>query len=300
MKRYVVFLWALILCGFFSNVRSASFSREFSLRISGGYGSYPVGDLNTLFGDTVTYYDALFSPYDFVREGNYQDIKHFWKISAELYATFFKNFGLSFGIGYNQINRGGSVQWASPVYNTLTYAYPARVNILPVKLSAFVIFPLAERFKTYAKGGIGLYFAQGEFGHLETSEIPGEEATFENRFNADGKAWGVHGGLGLEYDLFPGMSVFVEGIGRSARIGNCSGAMTVWGYFRYPVGNRDEAGKMWHFEYWDENSSRYLSGMAFGSEPSGDERLRLVRELRMRLSGFSVSVGFKIHLGIWE
>ena len=300
MKRFAVLLCAIILSGFFPDVLSSSFRREFSLRISGGYGSYPIGDLNTLFGDTVPYYDALLAPNGFIREGNYQDLKHFWKISAELYTTFSKNFGLSFGVGYNQVNRTGAVRWTSPVYNSLTYAYPARINIIPVKLSGFLIFPLGKRFKAYAKGGINFCFAQGEFGHLETSEIPGEEATYENRFNADGKAWGLHGGLGLEYALSSELSVFLEGMGRASRIGNCNGTMTVWGYYRYPIGDRDETGKMWYFEYWDQNTSTYFSGLSFGSEPPEDERLRLVRKLRIRLSGFSVSIGFKIYLGNWE
>lgn len=290
----------LLIFNFSNSIWAELPRREFSLRISGGYGIYPAGDFNIFYKDAEIYYDALLSPYDFVKHDGYQDLKYFWKASAELCLELTKAIGVSLGMSYNQIDRHGTIQWRSPVYDTFTFAFPTRMNIIPVKLSTQVFIPLAAGLRTYLKGGLGLYFVQGDFGYAETSEIPGEEGIYESMINASGKGLGLHGGLGLEYRLSSGLSVFLEGLGRSAKVRNIEGTMSIWSDQHGPQEDRDLAGKIWYFEYWDENTSLYLSGISFGDRPSDDERIRTARGLRIDLSGFSLMIGIKILLGIWD
>lgn len=296
MKKGCVVLGFLAICCLSLTGTADASIRGFNLKFAGGYGKFSVGDFNTFYSDTVPYYDVLFSSFGLVRQGDYQELKNAWSLAWELSVDITKNFSVGFGIDSYQADNPSSFSWSHPDYNDFTIEVKPSLNIIPVKLNLYFAIPLAVKMKTYLNAGFGKYKVKGIFEYLETSRIPGQEGTFRSDITFDGTCLGLHGGLGLEYALSSNLSVIFEGIYRYAKLSEVDGRMRVRDYSGM---NTSVEGRIWYFEYLDENTDQYLSGIWFGEKPQNGE-LRVVRELELDLSGFSLMIGIKIRFGIMK
>lgn len=295
MKRGCVALGFLMICCMSLTTLAYTYSGRINLKLAGGYGTFSVGDFNTFFKDTVPYYDVLFSSFGFVRQGDYQELKNAWNISGEFLVDITKNIRCGLGVDYYRADNKSSFYWVHPENNDFTVEVMPSLNVTPVKLNLYFVVPLMARMKTYLNGGLGIYTVRSTFKYLETSQVPGQEGTFKSNITANGTGFGLHGGLGLEYNLSSNFSVLVEGIYRSAKLDGLDGKMSIQDYSN---ANISVEGKIWYFEYLDENTAQYLSGIRFGEKPE-DEELQAVRELELDLSGFSLIIGIKIRFRIW-
>jgi opacity protein-like surface antigen len=268
--------------------------KGFNLKFAGGYGKLSAGDLNTFYSDTVPYYDVLLASFGFVRQGDYQELRNAWSLAWEFSVDITENFSVGFGFDYCQADNPSSFSWTDPADNDLTVDVKPSLNVVPAKLNLYFAFPVAAKMKTYLSAGFGRYRIKGIFEYLETSQIPGQEGTFRSDITFEGSCLGGHGGLGVEYALSSNLSVVWEGRYRYAKLGNIDGRMRVRDYQ-----NRTTTveGRIWYFEYLDENTDQYLSGLWFGEKPQNGE-IREVHELELDLSGFSLMIGIKIRFGI--
>ena len=296
MRRYLPVSALLLIMGLAFLAQAETGRRGLHLKLSGGVGSFAVGDFNTFFGDTIPYYESVLSPYGFTRQGEYQELRKAWNASGEIVVDLSRVFSAGLAVEYHQADNRSSFSWSHPEYNSLSVDITPSLNVVPIKLNAYATLPLTPALNSYVNGGLGIYTARATFDYLEDSRIPEDEGMFKSEIRANGTGFGIHGGLGLELKLSPGLALFTEGSYRYAKLGNLDGRMSVKADSPF---TETVMGKIWYFEFFDDGSSRQLSGISFGEKPE-EEGLAFLRELELDLSGFSLKIGFRVRFTVWE
>jgi len=296
MKRSLPVSVVLVILCLAAAAQAETQKRGLHLKLSGGIGSFTGGDFNTFFGDTIPFYESVLSAYGFTRQGEYQELKKAWNASGEILVDLSRVFSAGVAIEYHQADNQSAFSWSHPEYNSLSVDIAPSLNVVPIKLNAYVTVPLTPALRASVNGGLGIYTARATFDYLEDSRIPEDEGMFKSEIRANGTGYGLHGGLGLELKLSPGFAVFTEGSYRHAKLDNLDGRMSVQADSPF---TETVEGKIWYFEFFDDSSSRRLSGISFGDRPEEDG-LTLLRELELELSGFSLEIGFRVRFAVWE
>lgn len=296
MKRIVLIATLLLIFCLAPRALAETRKRGLNLRLSGGVGSFRVGDFNTFFGDTVPYYDSIFLPYGFARQGDYQELRKAWNASGEIVIDLSKSFSAGVAVEYHQVDNQSFFSWSHPEFNSLSVDITPSLNVVQFKFNAYFTVPLTSVIHSYLNGGFGLYTARATFDYLEDSRIPGDERMFRSEIRANGTGYGIHGGLGLELKLSSGFAMFTEGSYRYAKLDDLDGRMSIKA--DSPI-TETAGGKIWYFEFFDDNSSLHLSGISFGDKPE-EGGLATLRELEIDLSGFSLKIGFRVRFAVWE
>jgi opacity protein-like surface antigen len=286
----------LLIIAFSPAALAETRKRGLNLKLSGGVGSFTVGDFNTFFGDTVPYYENAFSPYGFARQGEYEKLGKAWGASGELLLDLSRVVSLGAAVGYQQADKQSSLTWAHPELNTFSVDIASSLNVVSVMFTAYANVPLTPAIHSYVNGGFGIYKARATFDYLEDSRILEEENTFTSEIQANRTGFGIHGGLGLELKLSSGLAVFTEGSYRHVKLDSVYGLMKTKTDSAFP---ETVSGELWYFEMFEEESSLHLSGISFGEKPK-EEGLTTRRELELDLSGFTLKIGFRIRFAVWE
>ena len=270
--------------------------RGLHFKLSGGIGSFNVGDFNTFFGDTVPYYDSILSSYGFTRQGGYEELRRARSGSGEIVIDLFKIFSAGVEIGYHQMDSPSSISWSHTEDGDLNIDLTSSLNVVPIKLNVYAALPLTSGIRTYLHGGFGIHTVQSTFEYREDTRIPENEGYFRSEIRAKGTGYGIHGGLGLELEISSAFAVFAEGSYRSVKLNDLDGRMSTRA--NSPIA-QTVGGKIWYFQFFDENSSSNISGISVGEKPE-EEGLNTLREFEIDLSGYSLKVGFRIRFALWN
>jgi hypothetical protein len=293
IKGIIFSVFCLIILA--TEVKATENHKSLSFKISGKYGTLNLSNLNSFLSDTEVYYDTLLQPYGFTKANAMKGFRNSTEMNIEFLMQLSKHFGIGLEVGYSSKTQNIDIVWESSEYGKFSLDVKPTMNFIPIVLSGYFFLPLNSVARAYIKGGTGIYEFNSKFMFDENSQIEGEEFFSSSKFIVDGKGLGLNGGIGLEFDFGSSMAFFIEGTGRYTNFNSRDGYLHIVD----SQGVRFKEGNTWFFEYYDENISRYLSGITYGDKPEGDD-VRNVHRLKIKLSGFSIRVGFRIGLGNWE
>lgn len=264
---------------------------KFSLKMTGGYGTMKVGDLNAFIETLDTYLSDIADLWDISKEGEGKKINMGLEFEGEFMLKLMKSFGIAIGAGYIMRSSESTLS----IYDAAareTYIFKPEVKAIPVNLGIYFFSSILPSTDLYLNGGVSYYFGKGKSALRSEYEEAGEiQGWSESVGNIKDKGIGFFGGIGLEFNFGPALSLFVEGKGRYCKLNNWSGDET---YTYYDGFSDTNSGTMWYYEFYDDELGKWYPFLTMmDEEPSGTD-IRNVRKFEADLSGFSLRAGFKI------
>ncbi|HPW17190.1 MAG TPA: outer membrane beta-barrel protein [Candidatus Aminicenantes bacterium] len=266
---------------------SSAFSK-LSLRLYGGYNYMMAGDVN----EGADYYFELVEAYAAQSSGTvtggYKPLHGGYNFGADLIYQITPLLGVGVGAGFMRSSADSLATYTREEF-TVDIVSEAMLSAIPLRLGLFLDVPMGGKLSLTAnagaayylnlkfKGTQGLDFADGSWSRMG---VEGAE-----RSGAD---IGFHGGLGLEYKISPKLGVFVEAVGRYAKLKNFA---AVTGTYENSDGDRDTtSGKL--YLYTQSFGAYEISGFEISDTPPPPEVN--VREPKFDLGGFSLQAGFRV------
>lgn len=305
-------------------------------KLSGGIGFTldGGGDLETYRKGMIDLYNDIGTLDYFTGNNNWKKMETIPNFEFDVIFHLTKNFGIGLGTGYIRTSSRGDYGFvydrvSSESWGILTQAGAARntedfkITVLPIRLSLYLMFPLG-RWTFYGLAGAGYYL--GTFAHTytydfsynyadsstiyldEKQEITSSEVWDES---AKKNSLGFHGGLGLEYRLWSGLSLGLEVFGRFVNFSGWEGDVKMtsssrerdwredlgWYYDQTATDTNSSAGKLWYYESQDVDLGKYYPQMNMGGAPSGGT-YRNVRDAAINLNAFGVSASLRVYFNL--
>lgn len=306
MKRKLIIYVLVTICFicFTGQLSSMDIFKELSLKLSGGYGTMSVGDLNVFFDNRMALFDEYISmaqEYGIIasRTGEAPDLDKGMDILAEFMAHLTQHFVLSVGFGYLQRKAEGEVilLLQSPddpgLSESTTWRPKPKITTYPVLLTAYYFLPVQEKLNVYFNAGVGAYFGKQSWDGTMTFAGGGESATERETASFRGTAFGFHGGIGAEYKLKPNIAIFIEGKARAATIGELKGDQVI----DYFGGTLKNSGTIWYVEEEDSFFEQGIKTYEVDENKPDASWVMNVRKWRVSLSGLSGLIGIRISFG---
>lgn len=249
------------------------------ISFSGGGNFFFGGDLNKGAQGLADLYEDIFSAQ---RNGEIRPAHLSYIAGGELTIRLHPSVFLGIGVDYFKGKKESQVEFirgpASYVFTTCP-----KIQAIPIKLM-ISYFPIPS---FYIKSGIEYYFAQCTYYyHIQMDD-------FWENWEGKSKAQelGLMGGLGIVQNVFSHLSVFLEGIGRYAKIRGFKGT----NYFKDSTGfSSSEEGTL--YIYQGQISEEKSYPLLFIRKKRPAEAGVLNPALAMiDLSGFSLTAGIRIH-----
>ena len=254
------------------------------LRFQGGLGYLGCGDVNSgLAGllDVWTY--GLFPP-GAIRTGEYKPVHAGFNGGADVLLYFQPRWGLILGAEYLQSSRTSEVKFNIGSDNTY-FTFAPRVSAIPLKLGLFADLPLGEKLNLFLQGGAGYYLGRFHY-ELSFASVDNWRSIVAD---TEAKNIGCHGGAALELKLSKKLFLFVEALGRYARLSGFSGTAIATSPDEPAITNR----VIIYFAHVNMPEGRFhflYPTSTFPDDPSYSE----VREAVVDFSGFSARAGLRI------
>ncbi len=252
-----------------------------SLNLYGGLNYLSGSDLNTGLQGLNDFEAKTYWFFGLTRiGGEYKPVHLGASFGGDLIIQFTPALGVGVGAGYLQ----GSSQSAltfSPVNAVVDTT--AKLSAIPLRVSVFYTLPLGSGFEVRLQAGLDYYLAKMSY------DLNSHAAGTGTRYQAeaDGGGLGFHGGLGLEFDLSPGVSLFFEGQGRYANLGGFDGTFSVTNWLGW---HASDTGKLYYFVLNTGVLGAYPVIAALGTMPGGPA-VSQAREAKIDFSGFSALAG---------
>lgn len=302
MKRKLSLFSILVLtCFFLATICQAQDSKKrFSLKLTVGYGSMAVGDINTVLESQENYLDYAAS-LGYAKEGELKELNRGgFEYEGEFIINITERFGLGIGAGYIQRKEQTEASISS-VYNSVSFSHHPTISAIPIKITAYYSIPIASRLNSYLSGGIGYYIGKIDYNYIwEWREWLYEdtfaEAHYEIEMGAKENAFGFHGGIGFEYDVKKNCAIFIEGIARYAKLNDWRGDRTTKSFGEIA---EERSGPLWYYELLYPLISypepdQYLSLLIILEDKPTSPIIRNTRRAEGDFSGYSLRAGIKI------
>lgn len=211
-----------------------------------------------------------------------------WEMEGEFILHLGHHYAFGLGTGYIRGKVADTAETLVDETRALNI-HDFRVSAIPLKAIGYYILPLSPKTQIVLGGGLGYYFAR--FTRFYRRE-PGTGYWIESDFSGNGSGFGFEGSISLEYVLKKNISIIVQGSGRYAKISGITGTRD-----RIDSNNWSDTieGKYYTLERERAPGEWYPVVNIDTMAPSG-EGTRNVRDAAIDLSGFSIRIGFKIHL----
>lgn len=288
---------ALILFLLFFSV-SPSFCMDLRFKLSGGYGSLKLGEVNrSLLGWAEWQKEKaiLRENWDYHGE-EVRKLSAGYDIGGEIIAFFTPRIAVSIGAGFIYGERIEEKIELFVDVNSISYAFarPAKVNAFPLIFSAYYFYPLNKKFDIFVKGGMGLIWAKYiqraadkkiELEKLKAGELEAGNFNYhdEEFIEASARDSIFLGGLGFIYKIDPSLSFFIEGEARWAKINGFQGETY-----------EGETGELYFFEEYSSDIDFWRPRLKMSTEEPSGEHLRAVKKAVVDFSGYSVKIGLLI------
>lgn len=265
-----------------------AFSR-LSLRLYGGYGYIGAADVNTGargFFDIFELY-AAYGMGTFT--GTYSPLHGGLDFGVDLVYQITPNIGLGLGAGFMRNSQSSTGTFTYEAEEGVTTSQPT-ISAIPIRLGAFFTVPLSPKVDLTAELG-GAYYAGLEFDLAERLEYgPADWVEFMYSGGEAGSSnLGFHGGLGFEYKLSPKTGVFVQAVGRYAKLGNFKTASSI---MNDSGGNSNASDGVLYIRTETDIDWTY-NEFVVRDTPPVDDADTTYREPKFDLSGFSLQAGIR-------
>jgi hypothetical protein len=286
MKKTMVAVAAICL------LAAAGQAQQFSLKIGGGLGYASGGDLtngikgqNAFLAQEFQAGSAFLIPHtgvDFAGEFVYYPWTHF---------------GIGIGGGYFQTLKQSSVSYAIGAIQTTETIKP-QINVVPITLNLHWLVFLSSWLHLDVSAGAGSYSTTLKWDYQNAYTLASLNGNEHYTFQARASAIGFQAGLGLDFAISSRISVVLDFVGRSAKIGPFSaGDWTdaVSGSF----GSSNASGSdhsFWIYN-WLSGSQTYAQVAFQADQPKGSPFISGAQTGKIDLSGFAATIGIRLAIG---
>ncbi len=293
IKVVVIFLSALSVGNqtFAGQIPEKGF--HFHLKFTGGISCLAVGDWNTSVDQANRLQKELGSLMGNDVQGRFEKIGASPEIEGEFIVSFTPRLSLGIGTGHIWGKQGGD---SSRIFiesraGQVDMTHEAEISAVPLTLSAYYTFPFFSRVKIFVTAGLGYYF--GRWSDVYSQRLIG---TWQERTeqSAKGQGFGVHGGVGLEYNFLKNMAVVVQASGRYAEIKELKGE---YDYVNSGGWTDFYRGSLYYYEQdFTYMGLDWYSEVKILKGPLESPAYRNVRKASLDFSGFRLQLGLKITL----
>lgn len=193
-----------------------------SLKFTGSFSTVSIGDYND-FGEGVEKYISDFAELTSGRtSGEFKRLNLGFEYGGEILLKIYKGFEIGVGVEYIQRNSKSEFTLETPFFWNLNYTIEPYFEVIPIKLSVYYFMPAISPLKLFLNAGVGYYFGK----ITNTSTIGATDFWSETNFEVKDRAFGFHGGIGLEIKLAPRVVLFLEGEARYCKLKSWEGEET--------------------------------------------------------------------------
>jgi hypothetical protein len=290
MKRMGIILGTVFLFA----ISGFSAEKTFSFVISGGMTRLGPHDLNSFLQDYARYYLSFGTPTGADGQGEVaKTLRRSSEFELTLLVRAAPRIFLTFGSGFISARLESDPLLLS--YSDLEekLSRSDKIRSIPVRLGLLYSWPLSRRLNLSPHVSLDAYISSfKETGCEETKDLAFNVmagcSEWDIRTNA--LSWGSTWGLSLGFDLAGGVSLFLDGGYRRARLGGFRGTQT---RSENGVIESESDFRLLYYEFysdWMDTGYKYLNlPMAYGSAP-----LDLVRDAVLDLSGPYLKAGLRI------
>jgi hypothetical protein len=263
------------------------FSMDVSLKFSGGLSLMSFDNVNRVLQEWVRYYQIQSEKKISITylEGEIPDLKTAVDLEGELAFKIIPWLTLSLGTGliHAAMPQEKTTLLVERPAGTTNYIHPIQISVIPATVSAYFSFKIFEKLKAYIRGGGGLAWLKYVERSAQKNITRNQNFKWLTFSKSTSHAPIFIGGLGVHYQIEPGINLFVEGLARNVKFTDIAG-----------LNIDDETGTLFHLEQYSEDLDHWLEKFqTYTEEPSGDI-YRNIQKARIDFSGFSIKIGLMI------
>ena len=267
-------------------------SPAFRLKLGLGAGAFDLGDVSLAVRGGQQYALNWAAAGEAVPGDGIQEPGPMNNAGVELMAVLSPRLALGLEVALNGATRDGQVGWIGSVNGSVRHLAEMRYTVVPVRLNIHYFLGRPGGLRAYGLAGIGLYAGRLNLRQETLSRSTGADRLEYFSGRGQGTALGLHAGAGLQVPVTRRFAVFVEVLGRAARVGSLTGDV---GLADTGTGDTDLIeGTFWLSKTGDE-AGEYHRVLVSSAQPA-DPEFRDVRKFRLDLSGWAVRAGIVINL----
>jgi len=294
MKKGMVFLCLVIFSVFIFTATSTAQAifKGFSLKLSGGLGTWSGGDMNMVIEAYNSQFQDVASHFGASMDGSFNKLNWGTDFEGEFIMDLTRNIGVGIGIGYIHRKKDSSVDTRFGSGVSQSFEMEPQFTAIPITLSAYYHFPLAAKMDAFLKAGVGYYMGKSKFNVRDELEIPGFPPRWqEEKRRASSNSFGFHGGIGLEFNLLENIAFFLEGIGRYAKLKDWDVDVQ---YRTFAEESGTMSGTWYIVEVLNYATGKYYKVIITSVGTPSVEYFRNPKKAEISYSGISLRVGIKI------
>lgn len=262
---------------------------EWSLKVSGGLSYFKFDMANRILNDWRLYQKK---DSDYERNWTFtgkEGVSFHSGLDLDGEALYFFSPYFAAGLGTGQIygRLAGEKNELKQAYDdgfgnvlvTFSYVRPNTASATPLFLSGYFFLRPGSKISLFIRGSAGLLWASyaDRVGYRDLTE---EDFFYIFSQRASASGWTAAGGLGFAWEFTPGLSFFIEGLVRQAKVQGFQGK-----------NRRGEEGILYYFEEYLPYLDFWQSQHLILAEPPSGENFRSIREAELDFSGFSAQIG---------
>lgn len=296
MKRTSVIPLTIICILFFTGASYAQgYPKKFSLKLSGGYGNTMGGDMEAFIDGLNSETTDLAAVLGFTQTGELENVNWGLDFEGEFVLNLTENFGIGFGVGCLERKSKSQAELEFLPLIKASISWEPKYTAIPLYLSGYCYFPVAQKMNVFLKAGVGYYFAKIRYEVLEENESLGYPGTWNrDEGEATDERIGFHGGFGFEYDITENIALYIEGTRRYVTFKNWKVKNTETDSSGAEV---NQSGTFWYVKEFKEETGKHYASMMISENKPSYPWLKDIRRAEISLSGFSFRVGVKIRFG---
>jgi len=184
-------------------------AQKISFKITGGYGTMSIRDINAVQEHMESSYDEWASLPDATKQGEFKKLNTGFEYEGELIVDLTEHLAIGIGAGFIRREKPSDVVFeldTGDLYLHYDFFISPELSAIPIKLSILYSFPVFSRMNLFLNGGVGYYFARLDYRRRWQSEELYEgweyyERKEETTIKAKDRGIGFHVGIGFEYDV---------------------------------------------------------------------------------------------------
>jgi len=228
------------------------------------------------------------------KTGSYRELSSGLQGLGEIVIHARSGFAVGFGGGYYRLGQDSTVTGLGSLSGTafdFSSTFKPRLSVIPLFINLHYFVPLSNKAKLDVYAGPLFQVVQFTFENPSTVSVGAVSQTVT--YTASQTAFGFQTGLGLSYDIRPGIALIVDGCYRNGKVTDIKGNWAALGTSAAGTINQSSSEYyVWAYDY--APAGKYTLVDFFDANgPSGDF-VSGVRKAVLRLSGITATAGVKI------
>ena len=289
MKRKLTLLTIMAFTFFaFSGAAQAQLFKEYSFKFSWGYGDIAVGSYNSLADGLNTQWNDRAALFGLSPEGEFHKQDIGYEYEGELTLNLSDNFAIGVGGAYIKRHKISEITLSIPGMSVQGTLDPMSTFYAVPVVNAYYFLPIASSIKLYLTAG-GTYI-QGttRTSYRVQADVLGADPVIDIiEIEAKKSTVSAHGAVGLDVDVLPNFSFFVEGRARYAKFPEWKSMLG--GRFALTGG-----AVLYLLEKFDVTTGEWYKSVALSTTAPTGPDIRNAEKFEIDLSGICLRLGIRI------